>query len=590
MDFEILPDPQDPRSPNDIIKQVEDALKNPNSLLRSGPSGFLLDGATFDRSPLTSPEILTAPGVSQPATQVFPPTKIDSRIPSQNASPGAQPIPDSLMAPGADGPPDATGEMFARMTELLKPAADSSRDTTGELFMRITELLKTIDDMKAEKEKADLEKADLLKKLSESDSLLLDKMKEADLLQSTVSELRKDLSYTAGQLDDTKKQLHQAKEMWMKESARATTLRDQLDKKEVEIADKEKEVCKMVNDHKRTETENVNLKNLINRSNEIVSSTVLVPQTTEPKFSQGDSYFVRGSTMANLATMNSVSIPPTQKNTLFTNPVLTSVTMPISTPSSKFLQLCSINDGILFEDEIIQVGIKAKYSGLGEGVLGVYYGNKTSGILQNVQTRYFFESTNSSSNLHLTTSPIPTQLGPKSQVCQRVSAQLSGAFVQSPRLTVSFLLPDNTPRSIPLRLPITINKFMQGRDLKVDEFFSNWRIQLFLLNESSAVVNVSMNLAQIARASCLGGALSLHHQVDDVADNLVLVGQFPSDSADGIRCATIPEALVLVRIEVGTGINVGKARVAVRSNDSTVAEAVRESIVSQVSATNNMHA
>ncbi len=572
MDFEILPDAQDPRSPTDIIKQVEDALKNPASLLRSGPSGFLLDGATFDRSPVQSPEILTAPGVSQQSPQVFPTTKIESRIPSQNASPGVQPIPDSVMVPAA---------------------VETPRDTTGELFTRITELLKTIDDMKAEKDKADLEKADLLKKLSESDSLLLDKMKETDMLQSTVSDLRKDLSYTAGQLDDTKKQLHQAKEMWMKESARATTLRDQLDKKELEIADKEKEVSKMLNDHKRTETENANLKNLINRSNEIVSTAVLVPNNTEAKFSQGDSYFVRGTTMANLATMNSVGSPiRTQKNTLFTNPVLTpAVSSPTLTarPTSKFSLLCCMNDGILFEDEIIQIGIKAKYTGLGEGVLGVYYGNKTSGILQNVQTRYSFESNNSSSNLHLTTSPIPTQLGPKSQVCQRVSAQLSGAFISPPLLTVSFLLPDNTPRSIPLRLPITINKFMQGRDLSVDEFFSNWRMQLFLLNESSAVVNVTMNLAQIARASCLGGALSLHHQVDDVADNLVLVGQFPSDSADGIRCATIPEALVLVRIEVGTGINVGKARVAVRSSDSTVAEAVRESIVSQVSATNSMH-
>ena len=573
VEFEILPDPQDPRAPSDIIQQVEDALKNPNSLLRTGPSGFLLDSATFERSPVSSPAVVATPAVQQPSPQVFPSARMESTF--RNPSPGVQPVPDLNMPP---------------------VVAESPRDTTGELFVRITELLKTIDDMKAEKEKVDLEKADLLKKLSESDSLLIDKMKEIELLQETIADLRKDLSYTAGQLDDTKKQLTQAKEMWMKESARATTLRDQLDKKEILIAEKEKEVATMITDHKRTETENANLKNLINRSNEIVSTAVLVPKNTETKFSQSDSYFVRGTTMANLN-----SAPVTQKNTLFTNPVLTTNTPLITPPaagpaaaagipsSSKYLQLCCSNDGVLYEDEIIQIGIKAKYTGLGEGVLGVYYGNKTSGILQNVLTKYFFDSS-SAANLHLTTSPIPTQLGPKSQVCQRVSAQLSGAFVQAPRLTVSFLLPDNTPRSIPLRLPITINKFMQGRDLKVDEFFSNWRMQLFLLNESSAVVNVTMNLAQIARASCLGGALSLHHQVDEVADNLVLVGQFPSDSVDGIRCATIPEALVLVRIEVGTGVNIGKARIAVRSNDSTVAEAVRDTIVSQVSATNIMHA
>jgi len=216
---------------------------------------------------------------------------------------------------------------------------------------------------------------------------------------------------------------------------------------------------------------------------------------------------------------------------------------------------------------------------MGEGVLGIYFGNKTSGSLQSITTKY--EST--SNFLHLTTSPVPFVLGPKSQVCQRVSVQLSGAFIDSPKLTVSFLLPDNTPRNIPLRLPVTIGKFMQERKVSIDEFFSNWRMQIAMLNESSAVVNVSMNLAQIARASCLGGALALHHQIDDVPDNLVLVGQFPSDSEDGIRCATIPEAIAMVRIEVGTGDNMGKARVAVRSNDATVAESVRHCIVDQIS-------
>ena len=262
-----------------------------------------------------------------------------------------------------------------------------------------------------------------------------------------------------------------------------------------------------------------------------------------------------------------------------------STTVPsVATPSllgSKFLHLMVTNDGVLFEDETIQIGLKAKFTGLGEGVLGVYLGNKTSGILQNLQAKYSLDSCGS--NLHLTTAPMPSQLGPKSQVCQRVAAQITGSFLDSPKLTLSFLLPDNTPRTIPLRLPVTINKFMQGRELISEEFFSNWRQQLFLLNESSCVANVNLNLAQIARVSQLGGGLSLHHQVDQVPDNLVLVGQFPSDSTDGIRCATIPEALVLVRIEVGSGVNLGKARIAVRSNDSVVAESVRSCLSNQLS-------
>ena len=484
-------------------------------------------------------------------------------------------------------------------------AVEPPVDRTGELLTRIAELLKTIDELKAEKEKSNLEKEDLLRKYAESETSLLLRMKETDELSSVIGNLKKDVHYSREELDEARKHLGQAKEMWMKESSRATKLRENLDKAELDIADKDKAYAKLTETFKKTETENTNLKHLLNKSNEIVSTKVITQQTVDNAFAASDSYFVRGGTVASL------SAPQKQPNSLFTNPNImssspvgaapTERTMmfgaapvtpktgrlgsggPATVPtSSKYLQLCVTNDGVLYEDEIIQVGIKAKFTGLGEGVLGVYYGNKTSGTIQNFQTKYSLDA--SGETLHLTTSPIPTQLGPKHQLCQRVSAQISGAFIESPKLTVSFLLPDNTPRTVPLRLPVAVNKFMQGRELRVEEFFSNWRQQLFLLNESSGVVNVAMNLAQIARTCQLGGALHLHHQVDEVPDNLVLVGQFPSDSPDGIRCATIPEALVLVRVEVGTGVNGGKTRIAVRSNDGLVAEAVKVCLANQLSA------
>ncbi len=435
------------------------------------------------------------------------------------------------------------------------------------LLGRLSEQSKVIDDMKAEAAKSEAEKGVILKKLADSETALLDKMKELDRVQLELEQTKKEAFFAREEATEAQKNLAQAKEMWMKESARATKLRDQLDKAELTISDLEKQITSQKDKFKKTETENSNLKHLISKSNEIVSTQVLTPQTIEPGFTASDSYFVRGGTMANLRTNSGVN--------LFTTPRIDSVG-----GSTKFLHLSVTNDGVLFEDETIQIGLKAKFSGLGEGVIGVYYGNKTSGVLQNFQARYSLDTCGQS--LHLTTAPIPTQLGPKSQVCQRVAAQITGPFMDCPKLVVSFLLPDNTPRSIPLRLPVTINKFMQGRDLSSDEFFSNWRQQLFLLNESSSVVNVCMNLAQIARASQLGGALSLHHQIDQVPDNLVLVGQFPSDSQDGIRCATIPEALVLVRIEVGSGTNSGKARIAVRSNDSVVADSVRCCLASQL--------
>lgn len=533
VDFEILPDPNDGRSVMEILDQIENALRNSNSVMRSGSSGFLLDGATFETfshsasvqesyrnlsgSPVFHPKIAQAPA------QFSEIPRFESVLPAPPA-----------------------------------PILDAAKDKAGELLGRITELLKVIDETKADREKTETEMGEVLKRLSESENAVLMKIQETDQLRLDLDASRKETFYAIEELEEAKKSLSQAKEMWMKESTRATRLREQLDKSENIIADQKKELIQMEEKFKKTETENANLKHLINKSNEVVSTRTLTPQVLENSFPASDSYFARGSAKESHQTQG-VQL------------------------SSKYLQLCVNNDGVLYEDEVIQIGIKAKFTGLGEGVLGVYFGNKTSGILQNFQTKYILDSCGPSA-LHLTASPLPNQLGPKSQVCQRVSVQISSAFTDCPRLTASFLLPDNTPKSIPLRLPVVISKFIQGKDLLVEEFFSNWRQQLFLLNEASSVVNVCMNLAQIARATQLGGALTLHHQVDETPDNIVLVGQFPSDSAEGVRCATIPEVLVLARIEVGAGTHSGKARVAVRSNDAIVADSVRACLAQQISA------
>lgn len=519
------------------MQQIQGALGSANSLLRTGHSGFLLDGAKLD--------IGAALGPLAPNPPAAP----------QRSSPVTFPAP--VQAPPLPGP-----------TVSHPVAAVEVHDTTTELLARVAELLKTVEDLKAENSKLESEKGDLLGKLAHSEDALVSKLKEADELQSLLDTEKRNAHYIKEQLDESKRNLAQAKEMWMKESSRATKLREQLDKAEDIISEKDKELGTVSATMRSHETENVNLKHILSRSN---------MGTAPDNFAPSDSYF-------NLQPVTTAKL----NNPLFTqfengSPALTT-SSPSASVSYKYLQLCLTNDGVLFEDEIIQVGVKAKFTGLGEAVLGIYYGNKTSGILQNVQTKFV----DVPMNLHLTASPIPTQLGPKSQVCQRLSAQISGPFDQPPKCTLSFLLPDNTPRLIPLRLPVTLAKFTQARTLSTDEFFSNWRQQLFLLNEASTVVNVALNLAQIARLACLAGALALHHQVDESPDNLVLAGQFPSDSPDGVRCATIPESLVLVRIEVGAAQFAGKARISVRSNDPTVAAAIKVCIAAQITANRNV--
>ena len=458
---------------------------------------------------------------------------------------------------------------------------DYQQASIDSLLARTVELSTMVEDLNSIRASLETEKEELKRSLMEAAQTIRNQIKELDEKATALDSAKRECLLASQDAQEARKSLAHAKEMWMKESSRATGLRDQLDKAELAIADQQKELHKLQQRYKNTETENSNLKHLISKSNDIVSTQVLTPSTVTNSFNASDSYFVRGGTMATLRGNPLSTVRGLETSDKPTGGLRATIQGGVRPMSSKYLQLSVSNDGVLFEDDTIQIGIKARFTGLGEGVLGVYFGNKTSGILQNFQTKYSLESCGP--HLHLTTAPLPSQLGPKSQVCQRVAAQITGSFCDSPGLVVSFLLPDNTPRTVALKLPVTLNKFMQGRDLTRDEFFSNWRQQGFMLSEASCVIHVAMNLAQIARTSQLGGALTLHHQVDDVSDNLVLVGQFPSDSEDGIRCATIPEALVLCRIEVGSGSNLGQARIAVRSNDPAVAEAVRVCLSNQLS-------
>lgn len=556
IDFEIQPDNSDPRNLTDLLERIDGALRNSNSILRSGASGFLLDGATLEFPPTDVP-----PSTLNQVGQVFPifQSNVGTEDIGQDLAPRQPPL----------------------SVQKIPENTDSQRPSTDALLERIVELSTSVEDLKSIRAKLETETEELKRSLVEAEQTIKDQIKQLDERSVLLESAQRERLLATQDAQDARKSLAHAKEMWMKESSRATAIRDQLDKAELALADNQKELRKLQQRSKDTETENFNLKHLISKSNDIVSTQVLTPSAVANSFSASDSYFVRGGTMASL-----------RGNPLGTVRGIESAHKPhrdfgvtvqggIRPTSSKYLQLSVSNDGILFEDDTIQIGIKARFAGLGEGVLGVYFGNKTSGILQNFQTKYSLD--NCGPHLHLTTAPLPSQLGPKNQVCQRVAAQITGSFSDSPGLAVSFLLPDNTPRTVALKLPVTLNKFMQGRDLTRDEFFSNWRQQGFMLSEASCVIHVAMNLVQIARTSQLGGALTLHHQVDDVSDNLVLAGQFPSDSEDGIRCATIPEALVLCRIEVGSGSNLGQARIAVRSNDPAVADAVRLCLSNQLS-------
>lgn len=411
-------------------------------------------------------------------------------------------------------------------------------------------------------------------------------------------------------LKDREQLLVHAKEMWMKESARASKLADALTTAEERLADQEKRLQEVSDRFNEGQAEVRQLRHLLdgpdgggfgggfgaplasypklpastgNLSSPTAarsSSVVFAPgprlqDFSEPPGSAGGFSTSGGFSAGRDADRGVLTVGPANEvPNLPTVPPLPP--LEAETNSDRFRHLCLTNDAVLYEDDLLQIGLKAEYRGM-EGQVAVYFGNKGSAALQAFRVNYFVREEN---GLRLSVSSLGPQLDAHDQVVQRIGAVCVEPFVEPPLLRIQYLLPDASPRQVQMKFPVTIIKFMQGVDLRQEEFFRVWRSQRFVLNEVTSVVNLQPRLraalVHIQRSLVFGGALRLHFGFDPNPDNFVLAGRLAQDSRDG------EDGIALVRVEVGSGRFAGKARVVVRSSDHAIARGLCECIVLQL--------
>ncbi|RHZ80311.1 hypothetical protein Glove_137g77 [Diversispora epigaea] len=126
------------------------------------------------------------------------------------------------------------------------------------------------------------------------------------------------------------------------------------------------------------------------------------------------------------------------------------------------------NEGILYEDNQLQIGLKSEYhSHLGR--LALYFGNKTNENFISFTT--VVENIN---DLIITTPQKPsTILAPASQTQQLFHIECQDVFFGLPNLRISYI--SGKFRTICIKLPITLNKFMEPIQLNGPEFFARWK-------------------------------------------------------------------------------------------------------------------
>jgi len=591
VDFEVLPAHDDSGiSAQQVYDNLQQQLKQKDSPLMIGNYGWTpvkLD--VGDTAALGPPHMEDAPmppplpQIGQPSEGMFPSAGGGPGSGHSWAPQGSQPHYDAI------GPPPATSDWQAAHYDGARSLSNA------ELVDRVSQLerqlVHTASGSHVPQDHDTLPRRSVeVEALSEKCQHLTQRLEvmEPELRQAREAERswRAKAEQAELRLKDREQLLSHAKEMWMKENVRASRLADQLTSAEDQLADQERRLKETMESYQRAQQEVRQLQHLLGgpvNGHGVPNGGFGGVDAGQQHFDTwGEDPTQRPATSRNLAEAGRIS-------------QFGDTPLEADTNADRFRRLSQLNDAILYEDELIQIGVKMEFIGR-EGQIAVFFGNKGSAALQAFTVQYFVREDHA---LRLSAAPISQQLDADAQVIQRVNAQFLEPFVEPPWLRIQFLLPDASPRRIQTRFPVMITKFMQGLELSSSEFFRLWRQQHFVLNEVTSIVHLAARfsgpLVHVARNLVFGGALRLHHGIDTEPENFVLVSRLASgqdhdrDRDRGGLGDDADSGLSLVRVEVGKDRFAGKARVVVRSSNHATAKAICDSIVGQLSEVSKQH-
>eukprot|EP01119_Soliformovum_irregulare_P004110 TRINITY_DN1511_c0_g1_i1.p1 TRINITY_DN1511_c0_g1~~TRINITY_DN1511_c0_g1_i1.p1 ORF type:complete len:976 (-),score=279.06 TRINITY_DN1511_c0_g1_i1:21-2702(-) len=223
-------------------------------------------------------------------------------------------------------------------------------------------------------------------------------------------------------------------------------------------------------------------------------------------------------------------------------------------------------EGLLYQDEFLQIGFKSEFS-KGMGRVMLYYGNVSSHDLQNITA-----TVTSSPNVVVNPAPMASVLPSKNQGQQMVMVTAVSGFAETPHLQLSFQA-GGVQHQFSLALPVVLTKFTEPTGISGPQFFQAWReTENPPLSDSVILKPASGNLSVPYLSDIIARVfhLSVLQNVDPNGNNIVAAGNLVSSKgADP----------VLLRIE--TNPQAGMYRVTFRSTDPQITSGLKD-LVSQL--------
>ncbi|XP_069764638.1 AP-2 complex subunit alpha-2 isoform X3 [Narcine bancroftii] len=180
------------------------------------------------------------------------------------------------------------------------------------------------------------------------------------------------------------------------------------------------------------------------------------------------------------------------------------------------------NNGVLFENQLLQIGIKSEYR-QNLGRMYLFFGNKTSVQFLNFTLNVSCPG-ELQNELNLQAKPVEPVVEGGAQVQQVINIECLSDFTEAPLLNIQFRY-GGTLQNITLKLPITVNKFFQPTEMASEDFFQRWRQLSSPQQEAQKIFKANHPMdTEVTKAKLIGFGTALLQDVDPNRDNFVGAG------------------------------------------------------------------
>ncbi|XP_056382884.1 AP-2 complex subunit alpha-2 isoform X2 [Hyla sarda] len=191
-------------------------------------------------------------------------------------------------------------------------------------------------------------------------------------------------------------------------------------------------------------------------------------------------------------------------------------------PDENFERFICKNNGVLFENQLLQIGLKSEFR-QNLGRMFIFYGNKLSSQFQNF-TPTLVCSEELKASLNLQSKPVEATIDGGAQLQQVINIECVQEFIEVPVLSIQFRY-GGAFQNFSVKLPITLNKFFQPTEMEAQDFFQRWK-QLSSPNQEVQNIFKAKNPMdpEIIKAKLIGFGPALLENVDPNPSNFVAAG------------------------------------------------------------------